>query len=84
MKSVGTADLKAHLSAHLRAVRRGQSITVLDRREPIARIVPLDDRSLDVIVRPAKGILRQLALPSPTAGTSDVVEDLLSERRERS
>ena len=37
-----TADLKPHLSAHLRKVRRGQTLTVLDRETPVARIVPVD------------------------------------------
>ena len=42
MISVAISDLKARLSAHLRAVRRGDVLTILDRRRPIAKIVPLD------------------------------------------
>ena len=42
MSKVGIADLKAHLSHHLRKVRGGQTLTVLDRDTPIARIVPCD------------------------------------------
>jgi len=42
MKKVGIADLKERLSEHLRKVRRGQTLTVLDRETPIARIVPFD------------------------------------------
>ncbi|MFM7737044.1 MAG: type II toxin-antitoxin system Phd/YefM family antitoxin [Alphaproteobacteria bacterium] len=41
MKSVRIADLKDHLSTHLRAVERGSSIEVRDRDRPIARIVPV-------------------------------------------
>jgi len=41
MKSVKIADLKDHLSQHLRAVERGEEIQVTDRRRPIARIVPM-------------------------------------------
>lgn len=37
-RRVRIAELKAHLSKHLRAVRRGASIVVLDRETPIARI----------------------------------------------
>ncbi|MDP9265911.1 MAG: type II toxin-antitoxin system prevent-host-death family antitoxin [Chloroflexota bacterium] len=33
-------ELKATLSEQLRAVRAGESITVTDRGEPIARLVP--------------------------------------------
>ena len=36
------ADLKNNLSRHLTRVRRGNSIVVLDRNTPIARIVPYD------------------------------------------
>jgi len=43
MSNVRIADLKARLSEHLRAVRRGRSLTVLDRDTPIARIVPYDE-----------------------------------------
>jgi prevent-host-death family protein len=39
---VGVRELRAHLSAYLRRVVRGESVTVSDRRrKPIARLVPL-------------------------------------------
>ncbi len=44
MKSavVGVRELRAHLSAYLRRVARGESVTVGDRRRnPIARLVPV-------------------------------------------
>jgi antitoxin (DNA-binding transcriptional repressor) of toxin-antitoxin stability system len=40
MKSINIAELKSHLSRYLRAVRRGERIVVLDRREPVAEIGP--------------------------------------------
>lgn len=40
MTSVSITDLKANLSRHLREVRRGVEIQVLDRGKPIARLVP--------------------------------------------
>ena len=39
MKSVRVAELKSHLSEHLRSVRRGHPLIVLDRNTPIAQIV---------------------------------------------
>jgi prevent-host-death family protein len=42
MIKVGISDLKAHLSEHLRKVRRGHTPTVLDRETPVARIVPYE------------------------------------------
>jgi prevent-host-death family protein len=44
MKTINVAQLKAHLSACLRLARSGEQIIVLDRSEPIARILPLDDQ----------------------------------------
>ena len=83
MKTVGTAELKAHLSEHLQSVRRGETITVLDRREPIARIVPLLEPVGELVVRPARGSLGDIPVPGPVGGP-DVLEDLLRERRDRS
>lgn len=41
MKRIGIAELKDHLSEHLRAVEQGGEVIVLDRKRPIARIVPM-------------------------------------------
>lgn len=41
MKQVKIAELKAHLSSHLAAVRKGETIIVCDRSTPIARLTPL-------------------------------------------
>jgi prevent-host-death family protein len=40
MKQVKIAELKDHLSEHLRAVESGDEVVVMDRLRPIARIVP--------------------------------------------
>ena len=40
MSSVSVSDLKANLSRYLREVRRGGEIQVLDRGNPVARLVP--------------------------------------------
>jgi len=83
MKTVGTAELKAHLSEHLKRVRRGETITVLDRSEPVARIVPILDHEGELIVRPAMGSIQEIAVPSPVRVGGDVVEALLRDREER-
>lgn len=41
MKAVKIAQLKDHLSEHLRAVEAGDEVLVMDRDRPIARIVPV-------------------------------------------
>ncbi len=74
------AELKARLSAYLRRVRRGESITVLDRDTPVARLVPLGVDAL-LSVRPPRGRLHDVRLPPPLAIEGDVVEVLLEERQ---
>ena len=81
MSNVGIADLKARLSEHLRAVRNGGSLTVLDRDTPIARIVPYAAPPLEV--RKAKRRLRDLKLPPKPAKRTDSLAILVEDRRKR-
>ncbi len=83
MKPVRIADLKSRLSEYLRAVRKGRSITVLDRETPIARIVPYEPETNGVVVRRARGKspFGKLPLPKPSRTTIDVVRILLEERQ---
>jgi prevent-host-death family protein len=48
---VKIAEFKAHLSAHLRAVRKGSEITIKDRDTPIARVVPYQAPALGLVTR---------------------------------
>ena len=82
MSSVRIADLKARLSEHLRTVRRGRTLTVLDRDTPIARIVPYDE-SEPLRVRRATRKPRDLTLPAPPAKPTDSLAILLSDRASR-
>jgi len=51
MKQVRISQLKSRLSAHLRAVEAGESLEILDRARPIARVIPPDvkDDELQVV-----------------------------------
>jgi prevent-host-death family protein len=51
MKTVGVADLKGHLSEHLRSVRRGHALVVLDHNTPIAQIVPCPNGAISLPMR---------------------------------
>ena len=82
MKSVGIAELKARLSEHLRAVRRGRTLTVLDRDTPIARIVPYDSTE-PLRVRGATRMPGDLVLPPRPAKPTDSLALLLQERASR-
>ena len=47
---VKVSELKAHLSGYLAQVRTGSTVTVCNRKTPIARLVPIDDHSRGVNV----------------------------------
>jgi antitoxin (DNA-binding transcriptional repressor) of toxin-antitoxin stability system len=81
MTTVRIAELKARLSEHLRSVRKGRTLTVLDRETPIARIVPYKVEPIEV--RRATRRLRDLKLPPPPAAPTDSVGVLLDDRRQR-
>jgi prevent-host-death family protein len=82
MSKVGIADLKAHLSEHLRKVRRGRSLTVLDRDTPVARIVPYDSET-PLEVRRATRKPGDLRLPGPLPRPTDSLAVLLEDRASR-
>lgn len=81
MKKVGIADLKAHLSEHLRAVRKGRTLTVLDRDTPVARIVPVDRGALEI--RQASRRPRDVPAPPPQTVPTDSLAVLLADRARR-
>ena len=84
MTDVRIADLKSRLSEYLRQVRRGRSVTVLDRETPIARIVPYQADAATLSIRePFKGAPRlgDVPLPPPLAIRGDIVTLLLEERQ---
>ncbi len=84
MRQVKIAELKARLSEYLRAVRRGHSVTVLDRDQPIARIVPYGPGVAPLRVRkplPGAARLRDVPLPPPLKTRGDIVALLLEDRK---
>jgi prevent-host-death family protein len=81
MSDVRIADLKARLSEHLRSVRNGDTLTVLDRDTPVARIVPYAAQPLEI--RKAKRHVRDVKLPRKPAKRTDSVAVLLEDRRRR-
>ncbi len=83
MKQVRIAELKAHLSQYLRAVRGGQTIAVLDRDTPVAHIVPIAETPKLKIRKPLPGApkLNRVPLPKPLKINFDIVDLLLEERQ---
>jgi prevent-host-death family protein len=83
MKEVRIAELKAHLSEYIRAVRNGETISVLDRDTPVAQIVPVRDGVALRIRKPPPGAPppNRVRLPKPLKLEIDIVELLLEERQ---
>jgi prevent-host-death family protein len=83
MRQVRISELKAKLSEYLRAVRRGETIAILDRETPVAQIVPVRAQSGLRVRKPAPGAppLNRILLPKPAKLPIDVVELLLEERQ---
>jgi len=83
-KEVGIAELKAHLSAYVRAAQRGREIVITDRETPVARLVPAQAKKwpfgIIPAARPIKNIneMRGITL---TGVTPEMVEEAFAETR---
>ena len=86
MKRVLISELKSHLSEHLRAVQGGQPILVMDRKTPIAKLVPYDSAPSGLVIRgpkPGAPLYRELPMPPPVELKVDLMEVLAEERADR-
>lgn len=84
MRVVRIAELKARLSEYLRAVRRGETIAVLDRETRVAEIIPVRMANTLRVRKPAPGAPAPNRVPlpkKPSASTIDVVQVLLETRQ---
>ena len=80
-RAARVSELKAKLSEYLRAVRRGETITVMDRDTPVARIVPYDPGPEPLRIRRATRRLHDLKMPPPLDPPVDSLAYLLEERQ---
>lgn len=92
MERATISQVKNHLSSYLKKVRAGQSILILDRNHPVARIEPVaieDDpegrlASLarqGLVKLPTKPVPVEMLKSAPPIRASGVLEALLEERR---
>jgi prevent-host-death family protein len=71
MKSATISQAKNHLSELLARVKRGETVLILERDRPIARIVPVeasdraDEERLADLER--RGIIRRASRPVPSS-----------------
>ncbi len=85
MTRIKIAELRDHLSKILRSVEKGETVEVLDRDRPIARIVPIEKKER-LTIRPAKrpfSEVRDKKYPPLGRPGFDIVELLLEDRRKR-
>ncbi len=85
MNTVKIADLKSRLSEHLRKVRAGRSLTILDRDHPIARLVPIEKTGPSLTVRAPLASapkLQRVPLPPPLRLRKDILAFLNEERQD--
>jgi prevent-host-death family protein len=84
MKEVKIAELKASLSAHLAAVRKGEVVIVCDRSTPIARLTPIKQpQEDDLIIEEAKDPPAEARKIKPLKRLKNVdVDRILGEMRE--
>jgi prevent-host-death family protein len=81
----GIRDLRDHLSRYLERVRSGEELTVTDRGQPIARLVPVDGpNTLDRLI--AEGLVTPAATrgrrrPRTRVAVTAQVSDLVAEQR---
>jgi len=94
MKRVNVAAMKSRLSQYLAYVRKGGAIRIYDRDQPVADLIPLDERHqgsrgalesvIDVHVR--NGVVDRgsgrLKLPRRIRSKKSIVEAIVQERRE--
>jgi prevent-host-death family protein len=85
MTRVKIADLKNNLSRYLRAVEDGDTVEILHRDRPIARIVPIGPRQRIGTLPPKRPFseIREKRYPPAGRPGFDIVELLLEDRRKR-
>ena len=93
MEKATISEIKNHLSAYLKKVKAGQSILILDRDQPVARLerVERDEHPDDRLTRLERaGLIRRatrpvpiktLKAPAPKA-KAGVLQALVEDRRE--
>ncbi len=91
MELVGIREMRQNLSRYAQRARRGESFVITDRGQEIAQLSPAPGRAsvIDRLVaergaRRGQGnlldVLQELAAPIPGPPSSEVLDDLRSER----
>jgi prevent-host-death family protein len=84
MKRVKISELKAKLSAYLRNVRNGETVLVMDRTTPIAKLTPIEPPEDEVVIVGPSGPTPALKKLKPVRLRKKVdIVELLREGRDQ-
>ena len=84
MVQTSVAELKARLSHFLRLVKEGNTLEVRSHRHAVARIVPVDDGSVSLVIKPERPVAELRRLKGVRIRTAlDPVAALLRDRSRR-
>ena len=91
MKTAPVTELKNRLSHYLRLVRRGETVTVLDRGKPVAQLTPVPAADDDLQRLAAEGVVRLPVRPLTAAfwkrrrpvAAASVTNALIDDREDR-
>jgi prevent-host-death family protein len=78
MRSIGSYELKTHLSEVLDAVEHGQGVIVTRHGKPIARILPPEAAEVAEVSRAVKGLM---AFPRTRLPKGVTIKRLIDEGR---
>lgn len=91
MRSIGVRELRQNATRYLREVKRGETVEVTERGEPIARLVPIPEESTydrlvaEGRIRPGRGNLLDVIDPvEPKPGArplSEILEEMRADER---
>ncbi len=92
MRSIGVRELRQNASRYLLEVKRGETLEVTERGEPIARLVPIPQKESTYArlvaegrIRPGRGNLLDVIDPiEPKPGVplpSEVLEEMREDER---
>ena len=82
MLTATISQVKNGLSAYLRRVKAGDTVLIMDRKTPVARIVPLTDRTVSATTTPGDDRARIQRLIAQGIATRESDRDALELLRE--
>jgi len=83
METVSVATLKSNLSGYLAAVKKGKELIITSHRHPVARLLPVQKKTDDLKIIPAKKPVSSLKKIKGLNLKVDLLTELLADRRRR-